>query len=57
MPELAAGIHMVLGILGVRKVRKNLTREEKKLRRLNVACIAVWGMVLVAVLVRWALGI
>lgn len=37
--------------------KSNLTREEKKLRRMTVACIVVWGMVLVVVLTRWALGI
>lgn len=37
--------------------KSNLTREERRLRRMTVACIVVWGMVLVVVLAQWALKI
>lgn len=37
--------------------KTELTREERKLRRTNIACIVVWAAVLVAVLIRWILGI
>lgn len=33
-------------------MRQNLTREERKLRRLNITAIVVWVLVLVAVIVR-----
>ena len=34
-------------------MRKNMTREERKLHRWSVACIVAWALVLVAVIVRW----
>lgn len=33
-------------------MKKNLTREERRIKRLNIALVVVWGLVIVAVLWR-----
>lgn len=40
--------------------KTELTREERKLRtlkRLDVAIIIVWALTIIALLIRWVLGI